>query len=145
MIACPNMNQNEIAAQLGYTPPYLSTLVTSDAFQLKLQMRRMEYEAALDQTALERLHDLDAKATAIIASELEKAEADPNFALSVKKTVQTNMSGARRQQPANHTTVIANNAQVNQGVLARAREKMRRVEDRIGTDNFVETILEPTG
>lgn len=146
MIACPNLRQNDIAAQLGYTPAYLSTIISSDAFQMKLRLRRSEYEAGLDQSAMERLHELDEKATAIIATELAKADADPQFALSVKKTVQTNMTGARGNQRAPaQTTVIANNAQINQNVLARAREKMKRVENSIRPDNFVETVLEPTG
>ena len=145
MIACPNMNQNAIAAQLGYTPAYLSTLVTADAFRMKLHLRRSEYEASLDQTALERLHDLDEKASAIIAKELEKEKADPNFALSVKKTVQQNMSGKSKQTTNINAPLIQNNSQINQNVLARAREKMRRVENSINQDNFVEAVLEPTG
>jgi len=42
MIAHPRATQNWFAEQFGYTPAWVSTIVTSDAFQARLAERRKE-------------------------------------------------------------------------------------------------------
>ncbi len=147
IIAQPQMTKGEIAAALGYTQAWLSTLISSDAFQLELGIRRARFSDELDAAAVERLHDLDKAAGAIIAKELAKANCDPNYALSVKKTVQTNMKGSSKSNPTNFTqNIIAaqNNTQINQSVLARARNKMMRINEQVDdSDDLVGEVLAP--
>lgn len=42
VIAEPAIHQNEIAARFGYTPSWISTVMTSDAFLAKLESRKAE-------------------------------------------------------------------------------------------------------
>jgi hypothetical protein len=42
MIAKPHLTQNEWAAEMGYTPSWISTIIASDAFQAALASRREE-------------------------------------------------------------------------------------------------------
>ena len=40
MIAQPTLTQNQLADRFGYTPAWISTIITSDAFQAQLAARR---------------------------------------------------------------------------------------------------------
>lgn len=42
VIAEPMVSQNELAARFGFTPSWISIIMTSDAFKAKLEMRRAE-------------------------------------------------------------------------------------------------------
>ena len=143
MISCPHMRMQDIAASLGYTKAYLSTITGSDAFQMKLHERRQAFESGLEAGSYQRLHELDAQASEIIAKELAKEDADPNFALSVKKTVQQNM-GAKKMVVNGDIVAGAKQTQINTSVLERARQKMRRIETEV-SDDLTGAVLEPTG
>jgi hypothetical protein len=108
-------------------------------------MRRQRFEDNLDQGAIERLHELDKAAGAIIAAELAKEDCDPGYALSVKKTVQLNMKGPRQNANAAQFTQniidARSNTQINQTVLERARRKMLRIEDQVKDDLQIDDTL----
>lgn len=136
IISCPQMTKGEIASYFGYTQAWLSTLMNSDAFQMQLAERRMRFEDNLDEAAKKRLHDLDAAASAIIEKELAKVNADPHYALAVKKTIQPAVTPAKNKLSkfAENVQIIQNNNQINQSVLERARNKMRRVEQQFSLE-----------
>jgi len=53
IIANPGVSQNELAAQFGYTPGWVSQVITSDAFQNRLAERKEELVDPLIRQALE--------------------------------------------------------------------------------------------
>jgi hypothetical protein len=131
MIAAPKMTKGEIALYLGYTQAWISTLISSDAFQMRLAERRNAIATELDAAAIQRLHDLDKAAGDIIAKELENEDCDPHFALNVKKTVQQNMPNGKNKNLDSfdaNMLLIQRNTQINIGVLEKARNKMRGIE-----------------
>jgi hypothetical protein len=74
MIANPDMSQNEIAAMMGYSPPWLSIIINSDAFQEKLSERRAEViDPMLRATIEDRLRGVAAKAAEVILENLHAA------------------------------------------------------------------------
>ena len=141
MLTCPHMNLGDIANSLGYSRAWLSTLTKSDAFQMRLHERRAHFEAGLEADSYQRLHELDKKASEIIQKELEKSDADPNFALSVKKTVQQNMGGKKVVVQGD---LVAGNkpTQINTNVLERARQKMRNIEQSSAVDDLPGQVLD---
>lgn len=146
IIACPHMGKGEIAYELGYTQAWLSTLISSDAFQMYLAQRRMEYESALTSESTARLHELDKAASKIIKEELESLDPCPNYALSVKKVLSSNMGNkAQLGIHIENMKLVQNNTQINQSVLERARSKMKRIEATIEPDNLIGEVLESNG
>jgi len=144
MLACPHMNRNEIAAELGYTAAWLSTVCSSDAFKMRLNARRLDYEGDLNSQATQRLHELDEQATSIIKAELNKSgeEVDPRYALEVKKVVQRNMGLSGNNGPKlADTIVLQRNTQINASVLQRARQKMMKFQ---GADSELDLFDEVT-
>ncbi len=132
MIAAPIMTKGEIALHLGYTQAWISTLIQSDAFQMRLAERREAISTELDSEAIKRLHALDKAAGDIIAKTLQNPECDPCYALNVKKTVQANMPNGKNKLLDSYSKNIAfiqNNTQINSTVLERARNKMRSIEN----------------
>lgn len=143
MIACPKMTKGQIALELGYTQAWLSTLINSDAFQMRLAERRQAVAMDLDSAAVKRLHELDQAASEIIAKELEKDEVDPYYALNVKKTVQQGMNpkgNKALELHAQNMQVVQNNTQINHTVLERARNKMRALAPPLTEDDLVAEV-----
>lgn len=52
-IANPIMSQNELAAHFGYTPSWISQVMTSDAFQTRLAERKLELVDPLIRASIE--------------------------------------------------------------------------------------------
>lgn len=53
VVAEPWVSQNELAARFGYTPSWISTVMTSDAFKMRLEQRKDELVDPLLRASIE--------------------------------------------------------------------------------------------
>lgn len=76
----PWITQNDIAAHFGYTPAWVSTIITSDAFQAKLAARREEViDPVMKATLEERFRGLVHRSMEVLMQKLSKpVEAIPD-------------------------------------------------------------------
>lgn len=73
LVANPGISQGQLAAQFGYTPAWVSTVINSDAFQALLARRRSELvdpEVAL--TVRERLQAMTVQGLKVMQEKLSK-------------------------------------------------------------------------
>ena len=85
LIQHPMISQNELAALFGYTPSWISTIITSDAFQSLLAQRRAEIvnpEIAL--TLHERYNALATKSLQVLQAKISKPADQVSDALALK-------------------------------------------------------------
>jgi hypothetical protein len=72
MIAKPHLTQNEWAAEMGYTPSWLSTIIASDAFQAALAERREQIlDPVLRMTLKEQFSGILNRSLEIIRQKLD--------------------------------------------------------------------------
>lgn len=77
IIARPEITQNEVAAHFGYTPPWVSRIVNSDAFQGRLKERKAELvDPTILATVEERLRGAASYALDKVMEKLETANLD---------------------------------------------------------------------
>jgi len=122
MIAEPSLTVTAIAEKMEYTLAWVSQVINSDMFKMRLEERRAAFNATLAMERTTELHKEAKAAHKIVMAELEAAEeCDPRFALDVKdkaiKSLGFGTSGAGGPQ------VVINNNQVDPTTLERAREK----------------------
>lgn len=68
----PWISQNDLAAHFGYTPGWVSTVITSDAFQAKLAERREEVvDPVLKASLEERMRGLVSRSLEVLMKKLE--------------------------------------------------------------------------
>lgn len=71
MIANPKITQNELAKMFGYSPPYISVVVNSDAFRERLAMRREEIiDPMLIVTVNDRFNALTVRSLEVLQEKL---------------------------------------------------------------------------
>lgn len=124
MITHPGMSQNEIAAYVGVTPAWLSTVVCSDLFQQYYRERRAEYETGLndavrDRLAVTTLNALD-KLNEVLDVPLE--ELDPRIVVDAADKLLRSGIGAQAKAAHIAPLVLNGPTVINQNILAAARE-----------------------
>jgi hypothetical protein len=126
MLANPQMRKGEIAAALGFTQAWFSTITSSDAFRAEYSRRRQEWNERLAEGVIGDLYDQTQLAAKRIIAELESPDCAPGFALEVQGRALSHLGfGTRdRPQPGGQAQVVVNVAGINPELLARAREKM---------------------
>lgn len=73
IISNPAISQNEIAAHFGYSPSWISTVMCSDAFKVRLEERRAEIVDPFIQASIkERFEGLVNRSLEILAEKLNK-------------------------------------------------------------------------
>jgi len=73
IIASPGISQNALAAHFGYTPPWVSTIMSSDAFQAALAARREEIvDPSLVATVEERFREVTILSLQKLKAKLEQ-------------------------------------------------------------------------
>lgn len=83
IVANPWISQNEIAMQFGYTPPWVSMIFASDAFQARLAARKEDViDPAVRATVEERFKALVLQSIEILQEKLA-VNRDPELALNV--------------------------------------------------------------
>lgn len=72
IIANPGISQNEIAARIGYSAAWVSTVMATDAFQAKVAARRDEIiDPALKASVKEQFEGILRRSMSILAEKLE--------------------------------------------------------------------------
>lgn len=83
IIAHPELSQNQIAAQFGYTSSWLSNIMASDAFQEALAARREEVvDPILRATLQERTKALYLQSLAVLQAKLDSPTVSDKVALA---------------------------------------------------------------
>jgi hypothetical protein len=82
LIANPGISQNQVAAHFGYTPSWVSVIITSDSFQSLLAARRAELIdpmiiATLDETFKALTH----RSLQLLLAKLDQPNVSDNLAL----------------------------------------------------------------
>lgn len=82
ILAHPELDQNELAAHFGYTPGWISNILASDAFQLKMAQRREEViDPDLKATLEERFRALVIRSLNVLQAKLNAPVVSDNVAL----------------------------------------------------------------
>ena len=79
MLARPDMNQNEIAERLRYTPSRLSIIVNSHLFKLAFQEYRKQYEGKLTDNLCELITDATKEAVQFSRDIIQNTEVPVNL------------------------------------------------------------------
>ena len=73
IVAEPWISQNELAARFGYTPSWVSTIMTSDAFKAKLELRKDEIvDPAIRLSLDERFRAVTQKSLEVLMEKLNQ-------------------------------------------------------------------------
>ena len=71
VVAEPWVSQNELAARFGYTPSWISTVMTSDAFKMRLEQRKDELvDPALRLSIEERFRAVTTRSLEVLMDKL---------------------------------------------------------------------------
>ena len=84
MVAHPQMQKQEIAAKLGFTPTYVSIVTGSDAFKVRLAARRKEMIDPIVQASVEEMFGaMTERACEVLLEKLNQptSTVDPQLAL----------------------------------------------------------------
>lgn len=141
MLVNQSMKKGEIAAELGFTAAWFSSLISSDAFKAEYERRRQEFnhELATRQTA--KIFDIASHAADVVLSELTKEDeegnsaADPRFALDAHSKAIRALGFGAPPSAQNGPKLVTHNTQINIGpatpanndALVDARARMERV------------------
>lgn len=109
VIAHPEATQNWLAEQFGYTPAWVSTVMTSDAFQSRLAERRKEViDPALMASIEHRFKAVSLRSLEIIAEKLNAPTDKISDQLALQTLAITSKAagfGAREQERASPVSV----------------------------------------
>jgi hypothetical protein len=85
IIAEPQISQNEIAARFGYTPSWISTVMTSDAFKARLAERKSEIvDPVLRMNMEERFRAVTERSLAVLMEKLTQPASSVPDALALQ-------------------------------------------------------------
>lgn len=85
IIANPRIKQDHLAQYFGYTPAWVSRIMSSDAFRLRMEQRREELvNPIITATLEERFADLALRGAAIMQEKLDNPTAMVTFADAAK-------------------------------------------------------------
>jgi len=75
LVSHPGIHQNQIAAHFGYTVPWVSRIINSDAFQARLAVRKHDLvDPALLLTVEEKLNALCHQSLEVVMDKLDKTQ-----------------------------------------------------------------------
>jgi hypothetical protein len=127
MLSNPQMRKGEIAAALGFTQAWFSTITASDAFKAEYQRRRADYNERLAEGVVSDLYEQTQLAAKRILAELADPECAPGFALEVQGRALNHLGfGDGKARPtAGGASVVVNVASgVDPTLLAQARHRL---------------------
>jgi hypothetical protein len=82
LIANPRMSQGEIAMFFGYTQPWVSLIMSSDAFRIRMEARKNELvDPTIRSTIEERFRALATKSLEVLQRKLESPNVSDNLAV----------------------------------------------------------------
>lgn len=137
MLSHPDMKRQEIARALGYTPAWLSTVISSDAFKVLYEKRRSEFDRELHDSTITKVFEVAQKAAGKVSEKLDEEEVAASFALdSMSNALKALGFGAPKSSPS----AQVNNTQVNVTFTEQDRIALREARDRLGRVAKSETI-----
>jgi hypothetical protein len=115
LVAEPWISQNELAARFGYTAAWVSTIMTSDAFKARLEMRKDEVvDPALRLSMEERFKAVTTKSLEVLMEKLAQPASfvPDNLALRAAELGAKSLGMGQQQQvqvtpPADHLDKLA--------------------------------------
>jgi hypothetical protein len=114
IIAQPGISQNALAVKFGYTPAWVSTIMSSDAFKARLANRREEVvDPALTLSLEERFRGLTERSLAVLAEKLSKPSDQVPDGLALKavelgaKALGVGGDAPPPQVPVDHLNTLA--------------------------------------
>ena len=132
VIANPGITQNEIAARFGYTASWVSTVMTSDAFQSFMAKRKAEVvDPALMASVEHRFKAVCDRSLNVLMEKLSKpaAEIPDQLALqSLQIASRAAGFGARVEVPPTNTTEVHVHLEHMAGNLTRLLKRGRDIE-----------------
>ncbi len=135
MLANPEMKKGALAEHFGFTAPYFSTLTGSDAFRMRLQYRRAEFNKTLEHQVVSKLFSVTSKALDVVEDKLDDEEVEGGFALSAATATLRSLGfggGATRASapsgtPGGDVAVGVTQQDGRLEVIVAARERMQKV------------------
>lgn len=134
ILAFPTSSNAERAKRLGYSAPYLSTLVNSDMFKAILAQRQADFSARLQDSLAHKTAKVAGQMLDIMSDTLDKKRDQIPFAVLAETTDRTLQRLGYGIQPKGGVNVNVNapggavGVTVTPEALAEARELLRRNE-----------------
>lgn len=98
IIERPDISHNQLAAQFGYTVPWISRVMNSDAFLARLAARKKDVtDPALILSVEEKLRALASKSLDVVLEKLSNGSATGDFALEAVKVSSKALGYGARQ------------------------------------------------
>jgi len=128
LVANPGISQGELAAHFGYTPAWISTIMSSDAFKEKLEARREEMVDPIIRVTMEdRFKAVVMKSLEVLQEKLEQ----PHTAVPDQLALQAAGLGAKALGKGGFGGSGSPAVQVN--VQVNAEERLARVAGRLSS------------
>lgn len=143
IIANPRIKQDHLAQYFGYTPAWVSRIMSSDAFRLRMEQRREELvNPIITATLEERFADLALRGAAIMQEKLDNPAVMVTFA-DAAKAVEI---GAKGLAVGGFGSKVSVDVNANIDLRGALEEAQRRREQLIGaTIDVAVTVVEEEG
>ena len=147
LISNPEKPLSECAKTFGYTQPWLSTIIHSDAFKVYFSQRRAALNLVIHNGIATQLQNTTKKALDLLDKKLDSEEdLDGNFILDVADKLLHRQGYAPGKTTVNQTNVQVNAppaGSVDMGTLSRARRIMQAINTSTGHgDEPIEVVPE---
>ncbi len=145
MLVNPHMKRYEIAAALGYTAAWFSTVTSSDAFKVMYAKRREEYNGEFHESTVHKLYEVAQEAADVVLEKLKDPECPADLAVdSMTASLKSLGFGAPKsvQPSTQNNTQINVYTEADRQVLSDARERMTQVSKLVPTDEQALPALE---
>jgi hypothetical protein len=144
LLTNPGKKLSECAEAFGYTPPWLSTIIHSDAFQVYYAQRRAALNLVIHGGIASQLQDITKKALQKLDAKLDDSEElDGNFILDVADKMLRNQGYAPGKSNISQTNIVnlPPAGAVDLVTLSRARAVMQAIQKSVGNDPEVIEIV----
>lgn len=138
IIANPRIKQDHLAQYFGYTPAWVSRIMSSDAFRLRMEQRREELvNPIITATLEERFADLALRGAAIMQEKLDQPGSLVTFA-DAAKAVEIGAKGLAVGGFGSRVSVDVN---ANIDLRGALEEAQKRRDQMLGATIDVEVIV----
>lgn len=138
IIANPRIKQDHLAQYFGYTPAWVSRIMSSDAFRLRMEQRREELvNPIITATLEERFADLALRGAAIMQEKLDQPAELVSFA-DAAKAVEL---GAKGLAVGGFGSRVSVDVSANIDLRGALEEAQKRREELIGSSITVDVVV----
>jgi hypothetical protein len=138
MIAFPDRKLGQIAEDLGYTQPWLSTVIHSDAFRVEYRRRRDQHNQDLGKRIQGQLLGIATQSLDRIDKYLETGNPSPRFCLDAadRSLHRLGFGPSNGKQMIINGDVTVNS--VDKELFSQARERIRLVHSQLKPQAMIE-------